>query len=122
VYQAPFDVQLSTKDVFQTDVLVVINAGLEKVTEKGVIGAPDLVVEVASRSNAAYDRLTKYEKYARGGVPEYWIVRTDTHTVEVLVLEVDTYRSLGIFSGPTLLPSQVVPKLPVHVEQFFPQM
>ena len=29
------------------------------------------------------------------------------------------YRSLGIFSGQQTLPSQVVPGLPVRVEQFF---
>ena len=120
VYQAPLDVRLSSKDVFQPDVFVVLNAGLEKVTEKGVIGAPDLVVEVASPSTAAFDRLTKYDAYARAGVPEYWIVKTDTCTVEVLVLEAGIYHSLGVFRGQQILPSQVVPGLPVHVEQFFP--
>jgi len=57
--------------------------------------------------------------YARAGVPEYWIVRPDAHTVEVLVLDRGTYRSLGIFGGQETLPSRVVPELPVHVDQFF---
>ena len=81
--------------------------------------APDMVVEVASPSTAAIDRLSKYDVYAHAGVPEYWIVKPDARTVEVLVLDGETYRSLGIFEGQAILPSQVVPALPVHVEQFF---
>jgi Uma2 family endonuclease len=122
VYQAPFDVFLGISDVVQPDVLVVLPENLGKVTEKGVMGAPDLVVEVASRSTALYDRLTKYDTYARYGVPEYWIVKPDACTVEVLVLEENTYQSLGVFHGAATLPSRVVPGLPVNVEQFFPGM
>ncbi len=120
VYMAPFDVELAPDTVFQPDVLVVLNAGLEKVTEDGVIGAPDLVVEVASPGTAPYDRLSKYEKYARARVPEYWIVNPEKRSIEVLVLEgSSTYHSLGVFRGQVTLPSRVVPGLPVRVEQFF---
>ncbi len=116
---APFDVELTPEDVFQPDVLVVLNAHLDRVTTNRVIGAPDLVVEVASRGTAAYDRLTKYDVYARAGVSEYWIVKPETHTVEVLVLESRRYRSLGIFTGNMVLPSRVVPDFPAQVEQLF---
>lgn len=119
VYVAPFDVELAPDVVFQPDVLVVLNAGLEKVTEEGIIGAPDLVVEIASPSTAVFDRLTKYEKYALAGVPEYWIVNPEKRTVEVLVVEASGYHSLGIFQGQETLPSHILPGLPVHVEQFF---
>jgi Uma2 family endonuclease len=119
VYIAPFDVELAPDVVFQPDVLVVLNAGLEKVTENGVIGPPDLVVEVASLSTAPYDRLSKYHEYARARVPEYWIVNPEKRTVEVLVLEGDTYHSLGIFQGQAILSTRMVPELPVRVEQFF---
>src|SRR5437588_12878846 len=82
---APFDVQLSPRDVFQPDVLVVLNAHLDKVLEKKVVGAPDLVVEVASPSTALYDRVIKYEKYAHAGVQEYWIANIETRTIQVRV-------------------------------------
>jgi Uma2 family endonuclease len=74
---APFDVELSPKDVFQPDVFVVLNAHLDGILEKKVVGAPDLVVEVASPSTALYDRVTKYEKYANAGVQEFWVANTD---------------------------------------------
>ncbi len=116
---APFDVELSPKDVFQPDVFVVLNAHLDRVLEKKVVGAPDLVVEVASPSTAAFDRLTKYDTYARAGVPEYWIVNIDRLTVEILVLESGKYHSLGIFREQQMVPSRILPGLSVRVEQFF---
>jgi Uma2 family endonuclease len=116
---APLDVELEPKNVYQPDLVVVLNAHLARVAAKKIVGAPDLVVEVASPSTAAYDRLTKYEEYARAGITEYWIVKPIAHTVEVLVLENGKYRSLGIFSGQQTLPSRVLPELPVRVEQFF---
>jgi Uma2 family endonuclease len=116
---APFDVQLSSKNVFQPDVFVVLNAHLSRMQAKKMIGAPDLVVEVASPSTAFIDRVSKHEKYAEAGVQEYWIVNSEAGTVQVSVLESGNYRSLGIFRGKQPLPSQVVPGLPVRVEQFF---
>jgi len=89
------------------------------VAAKKIVGAPDLVVEVASDSTAAMDRIAKYDVYAHTGVTEYWIVKPERRTVEIFVLENRKYRSLGIFSGQQTLPSQVVPGLPVRVEQFF---
>jgi len=116
---APSDVELSPNNVYQPDVFVVLHPHLNRVQEKKVIGAPDLVIEVASPSTAPYDRLTKYETYAHFGVPEYWIAKTDPRTVEVLVLENGKYRSLGVFRGQETLPSRIVPEMPVHVDQFF---
>jgi Uma2 family endonuclease len=116
---APFDVELSPKDVFQPDIFVVMNAHLDRVQEKKVVGAPDLVVEVASPGTAAYDRLPKYDTYARAGVPEYWIVNPDRRTVEVLVLEGDKFHSLGILEGEQKVPSRIISWLSVRVEQFF---
>ncbi len=119
VFAAPIDVELESKNVFQPDVVVILNAHLNRMTQKKIIGAPDLAVEVASPSTAAYDRLTKYDVYARAGVTEYWIVKPTRRTVEVLVLEHGEYRSLGVFSEQATLPSRVIPGLPVRVEQFF---
>nr|HET6903669.1 Uma2 family endonuclease [Ktedonobacteraceae bacterium] len=119
VFMAPIDVALSPKNTFQPDVVVILNAHLNRVGEQKIIGAPDLVIEIASPSTAAYDRLIKYEKYARAGIAEYWIVNPTRRAVEVLVLENEEYRSLGIFRGEQTVPSRIVPNLPVAVERFF---
>ncbi len=74
---------------------------------------------IAQEAMLAFDRLTKSTIYAHAGVSEYWIVNTERHTMEVLVLEGEKYRSLGIFRGEQILPSRIVPDLPVGVERFF---
>lgn len=119
VLPGPVDVELGPKDVFQPDVVVLLNAHLDRIAEKRIIGAPDLAVEVASPSTATIDRITKYEIYARYDIPEYWIVKPIQRTVEVLVLQNREYRSLGIFQGHQTLPSRILPDLSVRVGQFF---
>lgn len=116
---APFDVRLSPRDVFQPDILVVLNAHLDRVKNNYVLGAPDLVVEVVSPSTGGFDRREKQDAYTHAGVPEYWIVDANARTVEVLTLEREKYRSLGVFQGRETLPSRVIPSFSVHVERFF---
>ena len=116
---APFDVELAPGTVVQPDVFVVLSEHFDKITDNRILGAPDLVVEVASPGTAIYDRHNKLEAYARAGVPEYWIANPATHTVEVLVLESGKYRALGVFQGKAVLPSEIIPGLDVPVEKFF---
>ena len=120
VRMAPFDVELSPGTVVQPDVFVILSEHFDRITDNRILGAPDLVVEVASPSTAIYDRHNKLDAYAHAGVAEYWIVDTDARAVEALVLaEAGTYRSLGIFRAKAVLPSTVVRGLSVAVEKFF---
>ncbi|HEV2581772.1 MAG TPA: Uma2 family endonuclease [Ktedonobacteraceae bacterium] len=119
VYIAPFDVELGPGSVLQPDVLVILNAHRERITFSRIVGAPDLVVEVVSPGSVGYDRTKKQNAYARAGVPEYWIADPWSRTIEVLTLEADGYRSLGVFEGKAKLPSEIVPDFPVQVERFF---
>ncbi len=77
---APVDVRLPKTDeaderidtVVQPDVLVVCDPS--KVSERGVRGAPDWVLEVLSPSTAGHDQVRKLRIYERHGVREYWLV------------------------------------------------
>lgn len=119
VYAAPCDVELAPNVVVQPDVIVVQAKSHVIITPSRIVGAPDLLVEVASPGTATYDRSKKLRAYEQAGVKEFWIVDPAAHTVEVLLLEQNTYRSQGVFAGRALLPSRVVPELPVQVQQFF---
>jgi Uma2 family endonuclease len=116
---APLDVELSYGNIVQPDVFVLLNEHLDRITHSRVIGAPDLVVEVASPSTASHDLREKQDAYACAGVSEYWVVNPDARTVELLVLKGKSYRSFGLFSGNTTLPSVMIPDFPVQVRQFF---
>jgi Uma2 family endonuclease len=119
VYIAPLDVELHPKTVVQPDVLVILTAHLERISDSRVIGAPDLVVEVASPGTAMYDRREKLDAYIQAGVPEYWIVDAASRTLEVLIIEAGTYSSHGIFEGAMIISSKIIANFPVRVEQFF---
>ena len=81
IFHAPFDVRLpkngETADnkiftVVQPDLCIVCD--LSKIDEKGIIGAPDMVVEVLSPSNTKFMMRQKFDKYEEAGVKEYWVV------------------------------------------------
>src|SRR5450755_1602368 len=117
---APLDVELAPDTVVQPDVMVVLNARLDRITPARIKGAPDLVIEVLSPATENYDRNEKRAAYARAGVTEYWLTDPVARTIEVLFLEGKTYHSLGIFAGQDALLSKVVPTIAeVRVEQFF---
>lgn len=85
VYVSPLDVVLSDTNVVQPDVLFVAQARVAEVLqERGVFGAPDLVVEVLSPSTEARDRQGKLLAYQKAGVAEHWLVAvSDSSCIEV---------------------------------------
>ncbi len=59
--------------------------------ETELLGRPDMVLEVVSKSSAKKDLVELPEAYARAGVPEYWIAdaRGETLDFRILVLASD---------------------------------
>ena len=80
---------------YQPDGMVVCNP--EKVRDKGVFGAPDLVVEVLSPNTGRYDRGHKKDVYELHGVREYWIVSPGDRSVEQYVLENGRFTLRGVY-------------------------
>ena len=84
LYFAPIGVEFpETEEGVQPDLLFVSTERLGLVTEDGIRGAPDLVIEILSPSTARRDRTVKRHLYQRQGEPEYWIVDLDSKQVEV---------------------------------------
>ncbi len=92
VFFSPIDLQLSEGDILQPDLIVILAEHGHIVTANRVKGLPDLVVEVLSPSTRRHDRIRKKARYAKAGVPEYWIVDTEKHFVEQHLLESGAYR------------------------------
>ena len=63
VFYSPVDVYLDEENVFQPDLMVVLKDGKAKIEERGIIGPPDVAVEVLSPSSAYYDLVEKKEAH-----------------------------------------------------------
>ena len=86
---SPLDVQLDcdNRTILEPDVIVLCDRS--KYTPQRIAGAPDLVVEVLSRSTRQKDLFVKLPKYKKAGVREFWIVDPDKETVMVYWFEQD---------------------------------
>ena len=73
------------KNYLEPDVIVVCDPQIIK--EDGCHGAPDLVIEIASKSTSKRDYGIKMLKYRTAGVKEYWIVDPIKETVMVYWFE-----------------------------------
>src|SRR5262245_15505630 len=70
----PVGDKLASETRIQPDLVYVSNERASLVTERGVMGAPDLVVEVLSPRTRGRDLGVKMRRYAAAGVPHYWIM------------------------------------------------
>jgi Uma2 family endonuclease len=101
VFVAPTDCILSNVTVVQPDVLYIAADRLAIISDRGIEGAPTLVVEVLSPSTARLDRDRKMKLYAEHGVPFYWIVDPESRSVEAYTLTGTAYAFAGRVSGET---------------------
>ena len=126
---APVDVRLPKADeadeaidtVVQPDVLVVCDPA--KISERGVRGAPDWVVEVLSPDTASHDQINKRRTYEGAGIAEYWLVHPTDRVLTVYRLENGAYgkpdmqelageTAISVLPGVTITWDALVARLP----------
>ncbi|WP_375562315.1 Uma2 family endonuclease [Bernardetia sp. OM2101] len=86
LFVAPVAVHIDEGHSLQPDIVLVLNHNVEKITEKGIYEAPDLVIEVISPANYKKLREEKKEKYAGFGVREYWEIYPKKRKINVEIL------------------------------------
>ena len=127
-FPAPFDVLLpndeteteeETSTVVQPDIVVVCDKS--RLTEKGCVGAPDLVVEILSPSTAYKDETRKLQLYEKHGVREYWIVNPQRPLVMVYILKNGVYAKPAVYDEHDTLPSSVLEGLILDLGEVFAQ-
>ena len=81
------------------------------ITERGLIDAPDLIVEVVSpgEKNSERDRQLKRQLYSRRGVREYWVVDPQLRTIEVYRLHQNVLVLEATLRGADELTSMLFP-------------
>jgi Uma2 family endonuclease len=109
VFNAPVDLILTFHDVVEPDLVVV--AEPKQVSERGIEGAPLLVVEILSPSTRVRDRTMKARRYAELGIPHYWIVDPDEKRLECFRLQATTYELLLQGESPAKLTHPDFPDL-----------
>ena len=92
VYTDNAEVHFSDGSVYKPDLSVVLKSN-EKILagEKNIFGAPDMVVEVLSKSTLKKDITIKKDTYEAQGVREYWIVDPWGKSVSVYLLRDGKY-------------------------------
>lgn len=92
--------------VLEPDIIVVCDE--DKIKEKGIWGAPDLVVEIISPSSMRRDSLTKFNLYMKAGVREYWLVDPKEKTAKSFVLEDGHYIASGFAAAGEIMPVAIL--------------
>lgn len=99
VFISPLDVCLSgiknpkkEYNVVQPDIMVVCDEN--KITEKCIKGAPDLIIEVLSKTSRKHDTFIKFNLYQHYGVKEYWIIDTEGETIFQYILNEEKIYTL----------------------------
>ena len=127
VFSAPFDIRLPVQNknkdtevttVVQPDICVVCDNS--KIDERGICGAPDLVIEILSPGNSKKEVRLKFELYEEAGVKEYWIISPVEENLVVYILNDENKFGGGkMYAGGDILKSAAVKGLQVKVNDIF---
>ena len=86
------DIYFPDGSLFQPDFSIVLKENEQIIRWGGdIYGAPDLVVEILSKSTKKRDVTTKKDTYERNGVREYWIIDPWIKSVAVYLLRDGKY-------------------------------
>jgi len=127
VYSAPFDVVLPVRNekkdtattVIQPDICIICDQS--KLNEAGCLGAPDLVIEILSKSTSKKDLNDKYSIYEETGVTEYWIVMPNERLVEVFHLQEGSYQRITTYTETEMISPVIFPDLVIELIDIFPK-
>jgi len=118
VMLAPLPVRLWPGKVREPDVFFVAKEHADRIGEQQC-GVPDLVVEVLSWGTRDTDRGEKYLEYAQAGVREYWVADPEEQTVEVYVLQGQTFELHDKFASGDRLASPLLTGFNASVDELF---
>ena len=112
VFSSPIDIVFSEHNVVQPD-LVFFRKERRHVIDMmaATRAAPDLAVEVLSRSTEVRDRGRKMQLLARFKVPEYWIVDSVKNTLEIYLFNGPSYERVALCDEHDMVQSPTLPDL-----------
>ena len=127
IFTAPFDVRLplngerKDEDVYtvvQPDICIICD--LSKLENRGCLGAPDMIIEILSPSNANTDVKDKFEVYRQTGVREYWIAHPLEGLINVFILDENgKYQLDKIYTKEDKLSLHILPDCEIDLTEVF---
>ena len=119
LFASPIDVYFDNYNNTQPDILFIKKERLFIITERGIEGAPDLIVEILSPSTFKRDKKEKFDLYMRFGVSEYWIVDPYYKSIEVFELENNNYKLAFEASESGIIQSKVLEGFSLEISTVF---
>ena len=119
IVMAPIGVKLDDENGVEPDLVYISNERANIIAERGVEGAPDLVVEILSPSTQARDRGVKMRRYAAAGVLHYWILDPAARALEERVLGPDGYELVGVFGPGSVFRPRLFPGLEIPIDDLW---
>ncbi len=120
VYPAPLDVFLGNETCVQPDIFFIRKERDFIIdNQNGILGTPDLIVEIISPGTAKFDRGEKKEEYERFAVKEYWLVDPRTKGVEIYIMRENAFRLHALQEGTGSVASTVLDGFELDVAELF---
>ncbi len=95
IFQSPVDVYLDEYNKPQPDLVFVSNENKDIITNNGIMGIPDLIIEIISPETYLLDRFKKKALYEGKSVQEFWIVDPKNAFIEINTLRNNRYEFLS---------------------------
>lgn len=95
IFQSPIDVYLDEYNKPQPDLVFVSNEKKAIITNDGIMGVPDLIIEIISPTSVIRDRIEKKNLYERMTVPEFWLIDPEYEAIEIYKLQNNRYELLS---------------------------
>ena len=117
---APIDVFFDQYNKAQPDLLFISEARSFIIDLKnGIMGAPDLIVEIISPSSIKIDRFDKKQMYKEFAVKEFWLIDPKNQTIEIYTFENNDYTLHQFLEVQGKIDSTVLKGLDLEFKEVF---
>ncbi|GAA3988751.1 Uma2 family endonuclease [Mucilaginibacter dorajii] len=118
---SPMDVKFDEGNVLQPDILYITEERKADLIKNRIEGAPDLIIEILSPSNAYYDLRQKKDIYEKYGVKEYIIIDPIQQNADLYLLKDGAYYLHQKAQTGEVLTSLLLPGFELEVVKLFIQ-
>lgn len=116
---APIGVFMPGSQPVQPDFVFVRANRSDILLDKHINGIPDLIIEILSPGNRAYDEDTKFKAYQTAGVSEYAMIDPIARNMAVYLLVEGYYEFTGLYAGDDMITFKCLPSISFRVGVLF---